>query len=152
MGHLYPIARTIADALKPDAPAARTRAEAEKKISGEQIAELATHWLTLSPAEIDAARAAVFVNASGHLQLYEDLNGAPVLALTWWRIATESAPAPAKRGKAPARSKALPSPPADPPPTEDHTDDLYFRRGRTRSRKPGSDPRQLSLFDPPEKP
>jgi hypothetical protein len=145
MSHAFPIAATLDDALKADAPAARTRAEAEALSAGRAISGLVTDWLTLDAEGVARLLATEFVAARGHLQRYEDEAGRPVLALSWWKLAPLEKDTKRKPAKAPKKA----APPADPPPTEDHTDDLYFRSGRTKTKKKKSevDRNQLGLFD-----
>lgn len=144
MSHAYPLGKTLDAALSKVAPAARTLAEAEAlaKTLDEtlQVVELATDWLTVSVEAADAMFTPSDALAHGHLQRYEDEKGHPVIAVTWWKLGEPGAakekpvkPAPKKEAKA-----------AEP---ADHTDDLYFRRGRTKpSRRRYVDPRQLDLF------
>ena len=132
MSHAYPLGKTLDAALSKVAPAARTLAEAEalaKTLDGELIvAELATDWLTVSNEAAEAMFAPSDALAHGHLQRYEDDKGNPVVAVTWWKLA-----APGQAKEAPAKpSKKEETKAAEP---ADHTDDLYFRRGRT---KPGA--------------
>mgnify|MGYP000067462045 FL=1 len=144
MSHAYPLGKTLDAALSKVAPAARTLAEAEalaKTLDGELIvAELATDWLTVSNEAAEAMFAPSDALAHGHLQRYEDDKGNPVVAVTWWKLA-----APGQAKEAPAKpSKKEETKAAEP---ADHTDDLYFRRGRTKpSRRRYVDPRQLDLF------
>ncbi len=146
MSHAFPLAASVEDALKLDVRAARTRAEAENLAEGRAIAGLVTDWLTLEPQALADLLAANFVTARGHLQRYEDEAGHPVVAITWWKLAPVQKASKAK----PAKPKAEPA--ADLAPTEDHTDDLYFRSGRTKTRsKKAADPNQMNLFDPPDK-
>lgn len=140
--HAYPLATCLEDALKPDAKAARTRGLAEEMVTeGYVVDALETDWLNVTEAEADAyykLADSEAVAAQGHLQRYEDNQGNPVLAVTWWNLV----PAKATRSKA-AKEK----PAAKAPPAEDHTDDLYFRAGRTKPRrKRYIDPRQMDLF------
>ncbi|KCZ92191.1 hypothetical protein [Hyphomonas johnsonii] len=143
MSQAYPLAATVKDALKPGVKAARTRAEAEELAGALVVESLHTEWLSLSDADATEQMAANSGGvAHGFLQRYEDDKGAPVLAVTFWRLvkaAKAKKPAPAKAAK--------PAPEGD-----DHTDDLYFRSGRTKpSRKRFVDPRQMDLFEtPPE--
>jgi hypothetical protein len=145
MSHAYPLARTVTDALKPGGKAARTRADAEALAGSLKVESLHTEWLNLTEEEATAQMAANAGNsAHGFLQRYEDDKGAPVVAVTYWRLVD-----PAKPKKAPKPVK-----PAKPEPesgSADHTDDLYFRSGRTKPprRKRFVDPRQMDLFDPP---
>ncbi|MEL6324166.1 MAG: hypothetical protein AAFQ84_08055, partial [Pseudomonadota bacterium] len=71
----------------------------------------------------------------GFVQRYEDQAGAPVLAVTYWKLADGEVvrpPAPV-----PELERTV----------EDTTDDLYFKAGRTRKRRKRKiDPRQLDLF------
>ncbi|MEZ5954041.1 MAG: hypothetical protein R3C13_06995 [Hyphomonas sp.] len=146
MSHAYPLGKTVEDALKPEAKAARTRAEAEAAAGGLKVAELATDWLSVTEEAADAMLSAAGAFAHGHLQRYEDDQGNPVVAVTWWKLETEAA---GKR-KAAKAAKAKPATPAPAEPA-DHTDDLYFRRGRTKpSRRRYVDPRQLDLFRQPK--
>lgn len=138
----YPVARSLEDALKPDAPAARSRREAMTFAKGLAVEGLETSWLHLPDAEADALFKALGADGpAGHLQRYEDTLGHSVIAVSWWKMVDPAAvTAPEKRAFEP------PAPP--PPPVEDdHTDDLYFRRGRTKTRrKKPVDPNQLDLF------
>lgn len=145
MSHAYPLATALDDALKPEAPAARTRADAEALAGDMKVEALVTDWLTVSAEE--AARLLsqkTEDGAHGHLQRYEDDKGAPVIAVTWWKLLS----AKAAKGKG---AKAKPKPAENPPAPEapaDHTDDLYFRAGRTKPRrsKKTVDPNQMDLF------
>lgn len=144
MSHAYPLARTAVDALDAADHAARTRHEAER-LAGEgvQIVSLETEWLTVAAA--DAERLMLQADSGvgdGFVQRYEDASGAPVLAVTYWKTAPQSKPAK-QQGSARKVVAAKPS--------EDHTDDLYFRSGRTkaRRRKRKVDPRQMDLFGDP---
>ena len=135
MSHLYPLAVSAAEALASPEPAARTRYDAEALADGQAITGLETEWLT--PDETEAAALETAADAAlgaGFVQRYEDAAGAPVYAVTYWKLA----PGPAKK----------PAPPPETPTEQDHTDELYFRRRparrRRKTRKP--DPRQLDLF------
>ncbi|HPE49824.1 MAG TPA: hypothetical protein PLR76_15580 [Hyphomonas sp.] len=141
MSHAYPLGQTLQDALKPEAKAARTIAEAEALANGFRVAELAIDWVNVTESEAEAMLAAGTGDAHGHLQRYEDETGHPVIAVSWWRLETAKA-APKRKAKA---KKPEPEPAEAEAP--DHTDDLYFRRGRTKpSRRRYVDPRQLDLF------
>lgn len=142
MSHLYPIAETAEEALTDAKVAALTRYEAEALADGREIERLETEWLTREKTGIseviDAADAGPGL---GFVQQYEDESGAPVLAVTYWKLG------------APTNASAKPDKPADKPKEvpEDHTDDLYFRQGRTkparkRGRKKYIDPRQMDMF------
>ena len=141
MSHLYPIAKTAEEAFENAANAARTRYEAEALADGREIIKLETEWISPGSDDIlailDAAEAGP---GHGFVQQYEDESGAPVIAVTYWKIGET---------RKPARTK--PEPKAQPQSGEDHTDDLYFRSGRTkparkRGRKKYVDPRQLDMF------
>ena len=141
---LFPIASSAEEATSTAKSAARTKADA-RALAGEghQISGLETEWLTLTEAEADAvlAKAETSEWGAGYIQRYENASGAPVLAVTYWKAVNPAAkPDPAAQEK-----------PTEPPPqdaAEDHTDDLYFRKGRTRKRgrKRKVDPNQMDLF------
>lgn len=144
MSHLYPLAATVEDAIAPNDRVARTRYEADALTAGEDIAGLETEWVTPKKSELDTfSEAAARGLSAGFIQRYEDASGAPVFAVTFWRIAPNKA-------RKPTVSKPKPQPPS----SEDHTDELYFRAGRTKKkkarRKPKVDPRQLDLFTGPD--
>lgn len=146
MSHSYPLAESAEDALTPDYPAARTRAEAERQANGREIVSLETEWLNVSDADTEnmLARADATMGM-GFVQRYEDASGAPVLAVTYWKLGAKIT---SKVPKKPANKTAVKvSEPEGQ--KEDHTDDLYFRSGRTRPRrgcKPKVDPNQMDLF------
>jgi hypothetical protein len=145
MSHAYPLSRNVKDALSPGARAARTRAEAEALAGGLKVDSLHTEWLNLTEAEADAQMLANGGRlAHGFLQRYEDDKGAPVLAVTYWRLV--DLPKPKKTAKPPKAAKPVP---VETPAESDHTDDLYFRSGRTKPphRKRWVDPNQLDLFE-----
>ncbi|MFN3912881.1 hypothetical protein [Hyphomonas sp.] len=142
MSLAYPIARSLEEATRPGVKTARTQREAVAVSEGARVDGLETSWLHLTEDEAAALVAAQGMDgAAGHLQRYEDTSGHVVVAVTWWKLADPNAP----RMPAP--------PPPDVPlvpdaPASDHTDDLYFRRGRTKPRrKRRIDPNQLDLFD-----
>ncbi|AXE66098.1 hypothetical protein BBF93_19045 [Hyphomonas sp. CACIAM 19H1] len=140
MSLAYPVARSLEDALKPGAPTARSRREAMALARGLALQGLETSWLHLAEAEADALFKAIGADGpAGHLQRYEDTSGHAVVAVNWWKLVDPSDVRP------PEKRAFEPAPP--PPAEEDHTDDLYFRRGRTKTRrqKP-ADPNQLDLF------
>lgn len=142
MSHLYPIATSAEDAVSPDNPAALTRAEAERLAEGRGIQALETEWLTVTLGKATEMRAAADAG-QGHafIQQYENEEGSPVLAITYWRIGEKIA-APSED----VPELKAPETAAEP----DHTDDLYFRVGRTkrRGRYKKVDPRQMDLFNP----
>jgi hypothetical protein len=135
MSLAYPIARSLEEATRPGAQIARTRSEAARLSPGLVIAGLETSWLHLPEAEALALLGAQSADGpAGHIQRYEDTSGHVVVAVTWWKQVDPA--------------EAAQRPPAAPrPAASDHTDDLYFRQGRTRTRrrKP-RDPNQLDLF------
>ena len=144
MSHLYPIAANAKDAFETATLAARTRYEAEALVEDREIVKLETEWLTPEGDDISAILDAAEAGpGQGFVQRYEDESGAPVIAVTYWKIGGP------KKVARPAKQ-----PPAQPATAEDHTDDLYFRSGRTkpskkRGRKKYVDPRQLDMFPPP---
>ena len=144
MSHLYPIAANAKDAFENATLAARTRYEAEALVDDREIEKLETEWITPDGDDIHAILDAADAGpGQGFVQRYENETGAPVIAVTYWKIG--GLRKPASRPKKPA---------AQPAQTEDHTDDLYFREGRTkptrkRGRKNYVDPRQLDMFPPP---
>jgi len=103
------------------------------------VTQLETEWLSLSAQEAEAMKAAADAGpGGGFVQSYEDADGATVLAVTYWKLAGP--------GNVP---EAEPEREVEPPPVEDHTDDLYFRFGRTKKRGPRKkkvDPNQMDLF------
>lgn len=139
MSHVYPIGKTARDALKNAASAARTRYEAEELANGFAIKALETEWITPKPKDLAKLLAQADGNPGhGFVQHYEDADGNTVLAVTYWKLAKEQKP-----------PKPKPKPIAPPDDSvEDHTDDLYFKSGRTKksSRKRFVDPNQMDLF------
>ncbi len=137
MSHAYPLGKTARDALKNADQAARTRYEAEDLSPDAAIAALETEWIT--PAEKDLPKILAQADANpghGFVQHYEDGSGNTVLAVTYWKL---------------AKPKKKPAPKPKPEPKsgeEDHTDDLYFKSGRTKKsrRKQLVDPNQMDLF------
>lgn len=141
---LFPISASAKDAVSTARHAARTKADADS-LAGEglRISGLETEWLTLTEAEAEAVMADAEAGewGAGFIQRYENASGAPVLAVTYWKQVDPSATPKA----------APPDKPAEAPPEEtaDHTDDLYFRKGRTKKRgrrKTKVDPNQMDLF------
>ena len=138
MSHAYPLGKTARDALKGAQEAARTRYEAEDLAGDVAIASLETEWLT--PSEKDLPKILEQAEANpghGFVQHYEDGAGKTVLAVTYWKLAKAKTKKPAPKPKADAT-----------PSDEDHTDDLYFKSGRTKKgrRKRYIDPNQMDLF------
>ena len=141
MGHLYPLAFDARAALDGAQHSARTRADAERLAGEAAVERLETEWLSVSEDEAAAMLSrADAVAGDGFVQRYEDDEGRPVLAVSYWKVS--DAPL----------SKPLP-PVVAPEPEPEHTDDLYFRSGRTKTRKRRKryvDPRQLDLFTGPD--
>lgn len=138
MSHTYPIAKSAKAALEAKSEPARTRYEAEALAEGQTIAALETEWLTPAADAVEKFLALAKENpAHGFVQNYEDAKGNTVLAVTYWKLAK--------------LSKAKPKPKPKPKAQEDHTDDLYFRSGRTKKakRKKFVDPNQLDMFGAP---
>ncbi len=147
MSHSYPLAKNAKAAIKPGLTSARTRAEAETLAPDHEIDSLQTDWLPMSEADAQALfdRKDEEDTASGFLQRYEDEKGGPVVAVTYWKIVAK---APKKAPKAPQTAPKEPRNAPELPETasKDHTDDLYFRRGRTKPRRKKVDPNQMDLF------
>lgn len=140
MSHLYPLAEDHDVALSGTTPAARTRYEAERLANGLAVIALQTEWVAVSEEEIDSIFATAEAGpGEGFVQRYENADGTPVLAVTYWKL-----------GAPLVKSASKPAlPPSQIPIEQDHTDDLYFRQGRTRKgrRKKGKpDPNQMDLF------
>lgn len=143
MSHLYPLAASADEALKHATLAALTRYEAEALAEDREIVRLETEWISSAGDDVlsimDAADAGP---GQGFVQRYEDENGAPILAVTYWKLGGE------RKAKSAQKVTEEPNPAET---EEDHTDDLYFRSGRTkparkRSRKKYVDPRQIDMF------
>ncbi len=131
----YPIAANGEEALTAPKGLARTKSGARREIG--QAVEFETEWLRPNPQQAEDWQAAVLTAVSyGAAQVYEAEKGGSIIAISFWKLVEEPAPVPA-RPKA-GESKE---------PRNDHADDLYFRRGRTRqNRKPAVDPNQMDLF------
>jgi len=142
MSLAYPIARSLEEATLPGAKVARTRQEAANLAPGMKVEGLETSWLHLTETEAAALLAAQGAEGpAGHIQRYEDTSGHTVVAVSWWKLVD---PQQVKK------TQAKPSPVSETPQEKsDHTDDLYFRRGRTKpKRRKHVDPNQLDLFSP----
>lgn len=131
MSLTYPIAETATEALTQPHGHARTKAAAQD-LAGQPVV-FHTEWLRPGPERAEEWQASVQAAMNtGSVQIYESEKGRPVIAISFWRMVDESEIAP---------------PPPKPKPQEDHADDLYFRSGRTRKKKPKPiDPNQLDLF------
>jgi len=141
MSHEYPLATSAADALERPEKAALTRADAEALAGDMIVASLETEWITPKDGDVIAIMDKADAGpGKGYVQRYEDAKGAPVLAVTYWKLVKP------KKAKAKPKPKAKQA--AAPKPAEDHTDDLYFRSGRTKKsrRRVYVDPRQMDLF------
>jgi hypothetical protein len=153
MSHLYPLARSAAEALEAERPAARTRHEAERLANGTDVLKLATEWISVAEGEGEVAEVQANAGLSqGFIQAYEDETGKPVYAITYWQLAGPAGEPEAASAPAPPREVVQPDSKPQKPPAADHTDDLYFRSKRTprRGRKPYVDPRQMDLFARPD--
>ena len=104
---------------------------------------LETEWVTPETENVlDVIDAANSGPGLGFVQRYEDESGAPVLAVTYWKLGAQTK-------KTAPKPKITEQAESD---EEDHTDDLYFRAGRTkpsrkRGRKKYTDPRQMDMFN-----
>ena len=129
----YPIATSADTALTSPVGEARTRYEAAKR-AGTSVT-LETEWLKPSQADLDSVIGLITVwMNSGAAQKYEGTDGRPVFALNYWKM--KEAPQTDKK-------RAMQG---EGPKSDDHADDLYFRKGRTKKIK-GIDPDQMDLFD-----
>jgi hypothetical protein len=130
----YPVAASGMDALTSPLGLERTRAAAGR-VAGRKVV-LSTEWLRPGPERAAELESAIQMAIStGAAQIYESEKGRPVIALNYWRPMTDEElapqPAPAKPDKA----------------RDDHADDLYFRRGRTKKTRPKPvDPNQMDMF------
>lgn len=147
MSHSYPLAKTAKAALAIGLISARTRAEAEALAPDFLIDSLQTDWLPMSEKDAEALfNRKDEETAIGFLQRYEDEKGGPVVAVTYWKLAAK----PKAKSKKPPEKPAL-KPVIRPEKTSgDHTDDLYFRRGRTKPSRKKFDPNQMDLFGEPK--
>jgi hypothetical protein len=138
----FPIAATAREALDTET-GARTIAEARELAAGPVT--LVSEWLRPQPAEREEVQGRAEAGvARGFVQLYEDAKGRPVIAVTFWK---PNAKVKTKPEKKPAAKKPAPDKVA-----EDTTDDLYFAKPTSRTKKRGKrspDPNQLDLFKGP---
>ncbi|WP_300391503.1 hypothetical protein [Henriciella sp.] len=153
MSLAYPLARSADEALKGAAQAARTRHDAEALSGDTPVLSLETEWLKPAAEEVDALiKQAESGEAKGFIQVYEDADEKPVLAVTYWKLGEPVAKKASKPAPAPKPEKPRAKTRKKEKTEEDHTDDLYFRHGRTRKsrRKKHVDPRQMDLFISPD--
>ena len=155
MSLAYPLARSGDDALQGIGEAARTRREAEELAGETPVLSLETEWLKPEGSDVPALmKQAESGEAKGFIQVYEDADGKPVLAVTYWKLGAPAAPTARKPSsqETPPPPAATPAKPKKEKTEEDHTDDLYFRHGRTRRsrRSKPADPRQMDLFISPD--
>lgn len=136
---LFPIAPNARTALDAEG-GARTVAEARELAEGPVT--LVSEWLRPQANEREEVQGKAEAGvARGFVQLYEDSKGRPVIAVTFWKpqdgVKTRPKKAKAEKAKAVA---------------EDDTDDLYFAKAgsKTRKRKRTGDPNQLDLFSGPD--
>lgn len=132
MSHAFPIAKTARAALSKAEHAARSRGEAETMVEGVTIKALETEWLTPAAKDLPGLlKSADAGPGNGFLQHYEDAKGNTVLAVTYWKITARKAVKPAPKPKKP---------------TDDHTDDLYFKHPGSKRKPKPVDPNQLDMF------
>lgn len=135
----FPLAETARIALAAET-GARTIAEA-RELAGGPVT-LVSEWLRPTPSENEEVQGRAEAGvARGFVQLYEDAKGRPVIAVTFWKP-NAKVKTKAKPKEAPAKKAAV----------EDTTDDLYFAKPSSRTKKRGKkglDPNQLDLFSGP---
>lgn len=134
MSLTYPIAASAIQALTEPLGHERTQAAARRVAGGSVTFE--TEWIRPGPEREEELQYSL-QREMGHgaAQIYESEKGRPIIALNYWRVLTEAEqvfdgpmrPDPERKRK-------------------DHTDDLYFRSGRTKPKKKIVDPNQLDLF------
>ncbi len=145
MSLTYPIATTAMLAISDPAGAARIKSDAELAANGQAIIGLVTEWLKPDEADLEAIRAQAHAGpGNGFIQFYEDTDGHPTLAVTFWKLDPVAKPEPK------VRPSVEDQPPIDEQP--DHTDDLYFKQVRTgkKGKSAAADPNQLDLFSSSE--
>lgn len=137
----FPLAETARIALDTEA-GARTIAEA-RELAGGPVT-LVSEWLRPTPSEKEEVQGRAEAGvARGFVQLYEDAKGRPVIAVTFWRPNAKVKTRPDKQKDAPKKKAA---------PVEDTTDDLYFAKPSSRTKKrtkKAADPNQFDLFSGP---
>lgn len=133
---LYPIAPNARAALDAEG-GARTVAEARELAKGP--VELVSDWLRPQPSEREEIQGKAEAGvARGFVQLYEDKQGRPVIAVSFWKPV------------AGVKTKPKKTKPEKAKPAEDYTNDLYFekKKGASKRKKKSADPNQLDLFGP----
>ena len=104
MSHAYPLAICASEAFTAE-HAARTRYEAEALSDGVAIVALETEWLTPAPTEAqNMLTMADQANGKGFVQRYEDADGNPVLAVTYWKLKSDAEPAAAAPAPPPIKA------------------------------------------------
>ncbi len=141
MSLTYPIADNGTDALTAPLGHARTKSSARREVGRSVTFE--TEWLKPDPAQLEAWQGDIQTAISnGSAQAYESDKGQPVIAINYWKPQAQ-APVEVKRPMAGESTEKR----------DDHADDLYFRKGRTKTEKKAQvDPNQLDLFGSPKKP
>lgn len=135
MSLTYPIAENGTQALTAPKGFARTKSAAKREVDAPVAFE--TEWLRPNPKQAEDWQADIRNAAShGAAQIYESDKGDAIIAINYWKIIVEEAPVVPRPMAGEGKVRR-----------EDHADDLYFRRGRTKpgKRKP-VDPNQMDLF------
>ena len=153
MSLAYPLAKHAEDALSGTGQAARTRYDAEELAGETPVLSLETEWIKPDGDTVEAiVKQAESGEAKGFIQAYEDADGKPVLAVTYWKLGETPKKAASKQAAKAKAEEPKPTKAKKKKPEADHTDDLYFRHGRTRKsrRRKYVDPRQMDLFMSPD--
>ncbi len=136
----FPIATSAKTALEAE-EIARSKAEAARMLGADVT--LVSDWFRPSPAQHKKLSKQIAAGVdNGFVQVYEDRNGNPTLAVSYWKrhkvkaVAKPDAPKPVRTG------------------ANDSTDDLYFSKAHKKkaeelAAKRAADKRQLDLFAPP---
>lgn len=144
----FPLAETARAALDATS-SARTLGEARDKAGA--VVSLVSEWLRPSASERETLQERIDAGvAAGFVQVYEDNQGQPVVAVTFWKRGEMRPPPPVKATPAPAQ--------AAPAAATDTVDDLYFEKSGASRRRAGQrgrrsqivDPSQLDLFAGPD--
>jgi len=152
MGLSYPIAKNADAALRVDETQILPTKSHAEALCGSRVT-LTTEWVTLASNTSETfSSLADKAKGYGYAQIYENKDGDPVWAITFWKIIS-TAEAKAEDLKEEEEQAAR---------AEENTDDIYFTRpdkrrerfGRAihkpRVKKP--DPRQMNLFPAPGRP